>query len=60
MKKGFFRRIFVAYAVVLIVAVVFVEIYITSAVGRSYREDLKKGLLVRISLISSSGLVDSF
>ncbi|MGC2061964.1 MAG: histidine kinase dimerization/phospho-acceptor domain-containing protein, partial [Thermodesulfovibrionales bacterium] len=52
MKRGIFRRTFILYAVVMILAVIFVELYITSAVRESYIENLKKTLLTQISLIS--------
>ncbi|TAN44426.1 MAG: HAMP domain-containing histidine kinase [Nitrospirae bacterium] len=52
MKKGIFRRIFLIYSVLLMLSLVLVEIYITSAVRESYIEDLKKDLAVRIRLIS--------
>ncbi|MBF0328751.1 MAG: PAS domain-containing protein [Nitrospirae bacterium] len=54
MKKGIFRRIFLIYSVLLIVSLLLVEIYITSAVRESYIEDLKKEIAVRISLISGA------
>lgn len=52
MKRGIFRRTFILYAVVMVLAVVFVELYITSAVRESYIENLKKTLLAQISLVS--------
>ncbi|MEJ2695324.1 MAG: ATP-binding protein [Candidatus Sulfobium sp.] len=54
MKKGVFRRFFALYAVVFILAVFFIEIYITAAVGRRYKDDLRSDLLTRINLISDS------
>ena len=54
MKKGIFRRIFILYAVVILLAAFFVEIYITSAVRDNYVENLKKNLAVQITLISKN------
>lgn len=54
MKSGIFRRIFILYAVVILLAVLFVEIYITSTVRENYIDNLKKNLAVQISLISRS------
>lgn len=52
MKHGVFRRTFILYAVVMILAVIFVELYITSAVRDNYIENLKNTLLIQISLIT--------
>ncbi len=52
MRHGIFRRTFILYAAVMILAVIFVELYITSAVREHYIENLKKTLLTQISLIS--------
>jgi len=52
MRKGIFRRIFLLYAAVLLLAIIFIEIYITSAVRESYINDLGKNLFVQINLIS--------
>ncbi len=54
MKKHIFGRIFVIYVLVLVPAVVFVEIYVTSAVRDNYMDSLKKNLSVQIDLISKS------
>jgi two-component system, OmpR family, phosphate regulon sensor histidine kinase PhoR len=54
MKKSVFRRVFVLYAVVLVLAVFFIEIYLTAAVRKHYEADLGRDLLVRINLMSDS------
>jgi len=54
MRKGIFRRIFILYAVVMLLAALFVEIYITSAVRDNYIDNLRKSLSVQINLISAN------
>lgn len=54
MKSALFRRIFILYVVVIVLAVSFVEIFITSAVRESYRETLRANLSVQISLAAKS------
>ena len=54
MKQGLFKRIFILYAVVMVVAAVFSEIYITSAVRDNYIDNLRKNLAVQISLIAKN------
>ena len=54
MKSGLFKRIFILYAIVILLAVLFVEIYITSAVRENYIDNLKKNLIVQINLISKN------
>lgn len=54
MKKGIFKRIFLIYSVLIILSLLLVEVYITSAVRESHIEDLKKDLAVRINLISGA------
>ncbi|MHB8883332.1 MAG: sensor histidine kinase [Thermodesulfovibrionales bacterium] len=54
MKHGIFRRTFILYAVVMVLAVIFVEVYITSALRESYIANLKANLSVQINLISKS------
>lgn len=50
MRGGMFRRIFILYAIVIVLAIAFVEIFITSAVRSNYRETLKANLAVQINL----------
>lgn len=52
MKRGIFRRIFVLYAVVILLVGGLVELYVTTAVRDSYIDNLKKGLVLQINLIS--------
>ncbi|MBA4371831.1 MAG: hypothetical protein C0402_03090 [Thermodesulfovibrio sp.] len=52
MKQGIFRRTFILYAVVMVLSIVVVELYITSAVRQSYIENLKKSLFTHIGLVS--------
>lgn len=52
MKSGIFKRIFIMYALVMLLAVLFVELYITKAVRESYMNNLKKNLSAQITLIS--------
>jgi two-component system phosphate regulon sensor histidine kinase PhoR len=52
MKSGIFRRIFILYALVLLLTVLFAELYITSTVRESYTDNLKQNLSVQINLIS--------
>ena len=52
MKSGIFRRIFILYAVLMILAITLVELYITAAVKNYYIDNLRKDLAVQISLIS--------
>ncbi|MEJ2683468.1 MAG: ATP-binding protein [Candidatus Sulfobium sp.] len=54
MKKSVFRRVFILYAIVLVLGVVFIEIYVTAAVGKRYKDELRSDLLVRINLMSDS------
>lgn len=54
MKKGIFRRIFLIYSVLIILSLILVEVYITSAVRDSHIEGLKKNLAVQIKLISAA------
>ncbi len=52
MRKGIFRRIFLAYAAVFLLATAFVEIYITAAVRDSYINNMEEHLSNEINLIS--------
>jgi len=53
MKSNIFRRIFVLYAVLMILTIIVVELYITAAVKNYYIDNLRKDLAVQISLISA-------
>ena len=54
MKSSIFRRIFILYALVLFLTVLFAEVYITSTVRESYTDNLKQNLSIQINLISKS------
>ncbi|MCL4490708.1 MAG: ATP-binding protein [Nitrospirae bacterium] len=54
MRCGVFKRIFLLYALVMFVAILFIEIYITAAVRESYIHDLKGNLSAQIALIANS------
>ncbi len=52
MKTGIFRRIFISYAVIMTVAVLFIELYITGTVRERYINNLRNNLTVQANLIS--------
>ena len=54
MRKGIFRRIFLIYAVVLLAAMSFVEIYMTTAVRDNYVDTLQEHLAHKINLIAKT------
>lgn len=54
MNRRLFRRIFILYAVVLVVTGLFTEIYITSVVRENYIANLKKQLSDTVRLISKN------
>jgi two-component system phosphate regulon sensor histidine kinase PhoR len=58
-KKHIFKRIFVIYCVVLLLSVVFIELYITSIVRDSYLTSLKNSLFIQANLISDNIAVDT-
>jgi two-component system phosphate regulon sensor histidine kinase PhoR len=51
MKKGIFRKTFAAYALVMVLSVIFTEIYIAAAVKQNYINNLRKDLAVQTDLI---------
>jgi two-component system phosphate regulon sensor histidine kinase PhoR len=53
-RKGIFRRIFLVYAGVLLLAISFVEIYITTAVRDNYVDNLQEHLAHKINLIAKT------
>jgi len=53
-KKRIFRRIFLVYAGVLLLAMAFVEIYITTAVRDNYLDNLQEHLDHKINLIAKT------
>lgn len=52
MKSDIFRRIFILYAVLMVLAIIVVELYITAAVKDNYIDNLRKDLAVQINLIA--------
>ena len=54
MRQGIFKRIFILYAFIILLAVLFTELYITNAVRDNYIDNLKANLSVQATLISSS------
>lgn len=52
MKQGFFRRIFILYGVILLLALLGAELYITGAVRQSHINTLRDNLAVQALLIS--------
>ncbi len=53
MKQGIFKRIFILYAIIILLAVLVTELYITNAVRENYVDNLKKNLSVQTTLIST-------
>lgn len=52
-RKGLFRRIFILYAVIMLLAVLLVQLYITDTVRDTYINDQQDKLLVQTALISN-------
>ena len=53
-KPSIFRRIFIIYAIIMILAVLITELFITTAVRERYVEGLQNNLAVQAGLISST------
>jgi len=51
MKKGIFRKTLAAYALIMVLSVIFTEIYIAAAVKHNYINNLRKDLAVQTDLI---------
>jgi two-component system phosphate regulon sensor histidine kinase PhoR len=51
-KRKIFRRIFLLYAAVMLLAAFFTEFYITDAVRQNYLDELRKNLAVQIGLVA--------
>jgi two-component system phosphate regulon sensor histidine kinase PhoR len=51
-KRGIFRRIFILYAVIILLAVLFIELYITDTVRENYIRNMKENLAVQASLLA--------
>lgn len=54
MKRRIFRRIFVTHFIVLLLSVIFIELYITNIVRNNYLANLKKSLSIQAILISKN------
>jgi len=54
MKKGIFRRIFLTYAFLMVLAVLSMELYITNAVREDHLDTLKDDLSIQATLISNT------
>ncbi len=53
MKRRLFGRIFLLYALIMLAAVMFVELYITNAVRNSHINDLREHLVAQAQLVSN-------
>ncbi len=51
-KRGIFKRIFIVYALILVLAAAVIELSITAAVRDSYIRDLRNNLTVQASLVA--------
>jgi|WetSurMetagenome_2_1015567.scaffolds.fasta_scaffold00042_16 two-component system, OmpR family, phosphate regulon sensor histidine kinase PhoR len=58
MKRSYFKRLFLIYAVVLVAALVVSEVYITSVVRESHVDELRKMLSAQIDIISDRIVFD--
>ncbi|MEN8262712.1 MAG: ATP-binding protein [Nitrospirota bacterium] len=52
MRKHYFRKIFLLYFLVLILSVIFVELYVTKVVRTNYIDELRSSLAVQAGLVS--------
>ena len=59
MNRGVFKRIFIVYAVLILLAFIFVELSITSSIREHYLAGLKQNLTVQASLIADGISFDS-
>ena len=59
MNRGVFKRIFILYAVLILLALLFIELSITSAIREHYLAGLRQNLAVQASLIADSIPFDS-
>jgi two-component system phosphate regulon sensor histidine kinase PhoR len=59
MNRGVFKRIFILYAVLVLLAFLFIELSITNAIREHYVADLRQNLSVQASLIADSIPFDS-
>jgi len=54
MKSGIFKRIFILYALIILLSGLFGEMYITSAVRENTIDNLRQNLAVQVTLISKN------
>lgn len=54
MRQGIFRRIFILYAIIILLAVLLTELYITNTVRENYINNLEENLSIQAGLISDS------
>ena len=59
MNRGIFKRIFILYTVLILLAFLFVELSITSSIREHYLAGLKQNLIVQASLIGDGISFDS-
>ena len=52
MKRGIFRRIFILYAIIVLLSVFFIENFVTSTIREHYIDGLNQNLIVQASLIA--------
>lgn len=54
LRQGLFRRIFILYAVIIVLAIASIAPYITDAVRANHITELEKNLLIQATLISNN------
>jgi len=54
MKRHIFRRVFLLYALILLLSVIFIDLYITGIIRSGYINNLKDNLSVQAGLISEN------
>ncbi len=54
MRRGIFKRIFILYAIIILLSVLLTELYITNAVRENYIDNLKSNLSIQATLISDN------
>ncbi|OGW38808.1 MAG: hypothetical protein A2010_01740, partial [Nitrospirae bacterium GWD2_57_9] len=53
-KRDIFKRIFIIYALIMVAAIVFIELYITETVRESYLQELRDNLAIQGRLIGKT------
>jgi hypothetical protein len=59
MNRGVFKRIFILYAVLILLAFIFVEFTITGSIREQYLAGLKQSLSVQATMVADSISFDS-